>query len=179
VKRVRFRRAARAVAVLAAALLTAGALWLFWPSVVVPELATRVRLVPTAPAPVPPPSLAVELVATLLAVELRAPTGDEARDVAALRGLLGQFTTALRLAERTPLGDNADIAVALTGRNRRRIAFLPHDHPALRGGLLVDRSGTPYHFHARSADVIDVRSAGEDRVLFTADDLVAGGAAGP
>lgn len=107
-----------------------------------------------------------------LADELHAERFDAARDVVVLRELLGQLTTSLRLAERPPLGDNADIAAALTGRNRRRAVFVPATHPALRDGLLVDRHGTPYHFHARSADAIDVRSAGPDRVLFTADDLV-------
>ena len=107
-----------------------------------------------------------------LADELHAARFDAAHDLVVLRGLLGQFTTTLRLAERPPLGDNADIAAALAGKNRRRVVFIPAEHPALRAGMLVDRAGVPYHFHARSADVIDVRSAGPDRVLFTADDLV-------
>ena len=107
-----------------------------------------------------------------LADELHAATFDERHDLVVLHGLLGQLTTSLRLAERPPLGDNADIAAALTGRNRRRIVFVPPIHPALRDGLLVDRRGVPYHFHARSADAIDVRAAGADGVLFTGDDLV-------
>ena len=114
----------------------------------------------------------MELVPTREAGDLHADGQDEARDVAALRGLLGHLISSLRLSERPPLGDNADITAALLGWNRRRIAFLAPDHPALRGGLLVDRRGAPYHFHARSADAIDVRSAGADRVLFTEDDLV-------
>jgi hypothetical protein len=107
-----------------------------------------------------------------LADELHAERFDAAHDLEVLRGLIGQLTTTLRLAERPPLGDNADISAALTGKNRRRVVFVPPTHVALRGGLLVDRLGTPYHFHARSADAIDVRSAGSDRMLFTADDLV-------
>jgi hypothetical protein len=111
-----------------------------------------------------------------LADELHSPRHDAAHDLVVLRGLLAQFTTSLKLAERPPLGDNADIAAALGGANRRRLVFIPPRHPALREGRLVDRHGTPYHFHARSADAIDARSAGPDRRLFTADDLVAGGA---
>ena len=107
-----------------------------------------------------------------LADELHAARFDAAHDLVVLRGLLAQFTTTFRPAERPPLGDNADIVAALTGRNRRHIVFLPPSHPALRDGLLRDREGTPYHFHARSADAIDVRSAGPDHVLFTGDDLV-------
>ena len=124
-----------------------------------------------SPRPSPPPD-SVELVSTPLADELHGAQGDEARDVAALRGLLGLLTTALRLDERPPLGDNADVAAALTGWNRRRIAFIAPGHPALRAGLLVDRHGQPYHFHARSAEVIDVRAAGPDGRLFTDDDFV-------
>jgi hypothetical protein len=106
-----------------------------------------------------------------LADELHAERFDAAHDLMVLRGLLGQLTTSLRLAERPPLGDNADITAALMGRNRRRIVFVPATHPAVRGGRLVDRQGEPYHFHARSADAVDVRSAGPDRILFTSDDL--------
>ena len=110
-----------------------------------------------------------------LADEFHAARFDAAHDLEVLRALVGQLTTTLRLAERPPLGDNADIAAALSGRNRRRVVFVPPTHAALREGVLVDRLGTPYHFHARSADAIDVRSAGPDRVLFTADDLVSSG----
>ena len=107
-----------------------------------------------------------------LADELHAARFDAVHDLAVLRGLIGQLTTTLRLAERPPLGDNADISAALTGKNRRRVVFVPEGHAAIRDGLLVDRWGTPYHFHARAADAIDVRSAGPDRVLFTGDDAV-------
>jgi hypothetical protein len=107
-----------------------------------------------------------------LADELHAERFDAAHDLVVLRGLIGQLTTTLRPAERPPLGDNADISAALTGKNRRRVVFVPAGHPAIRGGLLVDRWGTPYHFHARAADAIDTRSAGPDRVLFTGDDIV-------
>jgi hypothetical protein len=106
-----------------------------------------------------------------LADELLAARYDAAHDIVTLGAIINQFNTLLRLNERPPLGDNRDISAALTGANRRRVVFIPPTHPALRGGLLVDRWGTPLQFHARSADAIDVRSAGPDRVLYTADDL--------
>lgn len=127
---------------------------------------------PTLASPSPPTPTANDPLGSPLANELHAPRHDAAHDLVVLRGLLSQFTTTLRLAERPPLGDNADITAALTGANRRRLVVIPPQHPALRSGLLVDRHGTPYHFHARSADSIDVRSAGSDLTLFTADDLV-------
>ena len=89
-----------------------------------------------------------------------------------LRGLLAQLTITFRLDQRPPLGDNADITAALTGRNRQRIVFVSPDHPAIHDGTLIDRWGTPYHFHARSAEVFDLRSAGPDRTIFTPDDLL-------
>lgn len=104
--------------------------------------------------------------------ELNAPDGTPQRDLAALRGLITQFTTSLRPQHRPPLGDNADITAALTGGNRLHVVFLPKGHPALGAqGRLVDRWGTPYWFHARGDGAFDVRSAGPDKSLFTADDV--------
>jgi hypothetical protein len=107
-----------------------------------------------------------------LADQLLDPALPAAQDLEVLLGLLGQFTTVLRLTERPPLGDNADITAALLGRNRRRLVVIPPHHPAVQNGVLVDRWGTPFHFHARSAEAFDVRSAGPDRRLFTNDDLI-------
>ncbi|GAB4173537.1 MAG: hypothetical protein Fur0032_13170 [Terrimicrobiaceae bacterium] len=39
-------------------------------------------------------------------------------------------------------------------------------------GQLLDRWGVPYHLHQMSSNDLDFRSAGPDRELFTADDLV-------
>ena len=164
----------RRLALVAGVLLLGGGAVLFWLSVPAPRPPARALPSPGAggvPA-VTAGAAGREPAASPLAAELHAARVDAAHDLEVLRGLLGQFTTTLRPAERPPLGDNADITAALAGRNRRRIVFIPSRHPALRGGLLHDREGTPYHFHPRSAEAIDVRSAGPDRVLFTADDLV-------
>jgi hypothetical protein len=37
---------------------------------------------------------------------------------------------------------------------------------------LCDNWGTPYFFHQLSASVMEIRSAGEDKTLWTADDIV-------
>ena len=103
---------------------------------------------------------------------LNLPSNTPERDLAVLSGLLSEFTTCLHVRNLPPLGDNEDITAALTGRNRMKLVVIPPGHPALDGkGRLVDRWGTPYHFHARSADTFDLRSAGPDKVLFTADDI--------
>lgn len=101
---------------------------------------------------------------------------EASNEVLRLRAALGNFLLAVKDPYRPPLGDNRDIAAALAGRNRLGLIFVPTNDPALRDGQLVDRWGTPYWFHPRAPDAIDVASAGPDRTLFTADDLAAGAA---
>lgn len=72
---------------------------------------------------------------------------------------------------RPPLGDNTDITRALTGHNRRGVAAISTNDPSIVNDQLVDRWGTPYWFHPRAADAIDIVSAGPDRELFTDDDI--------
>ncbi|MEM9016488.1 MAG: hypothetical protein AAGC68_05705 [Verrucomicrobiota bacterium] len=75
-----------------------------------------------------------------------------------------------------PGGENADIMRALTGANRRQIALIAPEHPDLNeAGELLDRWGTPYHFHQLSRTILEIRSAGPDRALWTEDDLFLGG----
>ena len=69
-------------------------------------------------------------------------------------------------------GENEEIVAGLTGRNARSLVLLPPDHPAIdEAGRLLDRWGTPYHFHPISREVMDVTSAGPDHQLFTEDDV--------
>jgi hypothetical protein len=107
------------------------------------------------------------------AARLNSADGTPQQDLAVLHDLLRQFTTTFPPGLLPPLGDNEDITAALTGRNRRHLSFLPPGYPLIDArGRLLDRWGTPYFFHARSADTFDLRSAGPDRQLFTKDDLV-------
>jgi hypothetical protein len=108
-----------------------------------------------------------------LASQLNLASGTPQKDLSVLHDLLAQFTTTFPLGQLPPLGDNEDITAALTGHNRRHLAFLPPDYPLIDAkGRLLDRWGTPYFFHARSAENFDFRSAGPDRQLFTNDDIV-------
>lgn len=72
-----------------------------------------------------------------------------------------------------PSGQNEDIVAAILGENEKRTALLPKDCPAIQGGKLVDEWGTPYWFHSVTAKVMEIRSAGPDRDLFTNDDVFA------
>ncbi len=106
------------------------------------------------------------------AAELNRADRTAKQDLVVLHDLLGELTTVLHIANLPPLGDNEDITAALTGKNKMHLVVIPPNHPALDGkGRLMDRWGTPYFFHARSADTFDLRSAGPDKVLFTADDI--------
>jgi hypothetical protein len=72
-----------------------------------------------------------------------------------------------------PIGNDSDLARALTGHNPMKLAILPPSHPALTAdGRLRDRWGTPYFIHPRGYGAFEIRSAGPDRKLFTADDLI-------
>jgi len=74
-----------------------------------------------------------------------------------------------------PTGDNREIVNALTGANPERLPFFPRDHPNLNAsGEWVDRWSTPLFFHHLASDVIEIRSAGPDRTLYSADDVVGG-----
>lgn len=72
-----------------------------------------------------------------------------------------------------PWGDNRDITRALSGQNPRGVALIPPNHPAISpNGELLDRWGTPVLFHQLSGTAMELRSAGPDRVFYTADDTV-------
>ncbi len=79
-----------------------------------------------------------------------------------------------------PVGNNLEITQALEGHNPKGIHFLK-----LEGGLrqneageLIDSWGTRYFFHQLSAQEMEVRSAGPDRIMWTADDLTSHGSPG-
>jgi hypothetical protein len=97
-------------------------------------------------------------------------TRDDVQLLASLLQLYRRTTQGLN-----PVGDNAEITAALTGKNRLAYAFISPAHPAInRQGELCDRWGTPYFFHQISGTVMQVRSAGPDRQQWTADDIAAG-----
>ena len=75
-----------------------------------------------------------------------------------------------------PTGEgNRQFVNALLGANRLKLSFIPSDHPRLNSrGELVDAWGTPFFFHLLSHSSVEVRSAGPDRMLYTADDILAG-----
>ena len=106
-----------------------------------------------------------------LADGLNSPTGDVHSDLR----LVNEIFVAYRAATHSgnPVGENAEISAALMGRNRLGFAFIPKDCPAINSkGELCDRWGTPYFFHQISGEQMEIRSAGPDHELWTADDQI-------
>lgn len=71
-----------------------------------------------------------------------------------------------------PIGMNEDITAVLTGHNYTKGVLFPPNSPMIVKGQLVDRWGTPYWFHPNSGTQMEIRSAGEDKNLFTPDDVI-------
>jgi hypothetical protein len=106
-----------------------------------------------------------------LADNLNSPSTDVHSDLRIINAVFVAYRSALR--EENPVGENVEITRALTGRNRLGFAFIPPDCPALNAkGELCDRWGSPYFFHQLSGERMEIRSAGQDKRLWTADDEV-------
>lgn len=105
-----------------------------------------------------------------LAGRLNRPDGTVVEDLRVVLGVLGNYVSSLG---EVPSGNNREITAALSGRNTRRHAPLPADHPSISPqGELLDRWGRPFVFHPLSRLVTEVRSAGPDGVPYTTDDVV-------
>lgn len=72
-----------------------------------------------------------------------------------------------------PVGTNADIVKELDGGNPKSARYLPSELKRLNAsGELIDSWGSPYFFHQLSAQDMEVRSAGPDKVMWSSDDIV-------
>ncbi len=152
---------------------------LFWllrsPPPPSPPPAPSPRLAETTPPP--PPQLRPRRVATpetplLAQEELLTLEGNAATDLSALADLTRAYLERPADPSRPPIGFNEDLARALSDPENLGSSALPPDHPALRAGQLIDRWGSPWQIHPLSSNLIQLRSAGPDRRLYTADDLV-------
>jgi len=73
-----------------------------------------------------------------------------------------------------PVGTNPEITAALHGDNPKGANFIdPEEGMRINAnGELVDPWGTPYFFHQLSGTDMEIHSAGPDRIMWTADDIV-------
>lgn len=164
-------------AVLVAAALLVVLLLLYYTPGVAPTTAPPVSPAPHSAASAPSESAVVRGRAapperSTLADGLNSPATDINADLRLVSGIIETFRSNF-LQTGNPVGTNADITTALTGRNRLRLSLIPADHPAInKDGELCDRWGTPFFFHAESATRMEVRSAGPDKKMWSADDVV-------
>jgi hypothetical protein len=73
-----------------------------------------------------------------------------------------------------PVGTNPEITSQLNGSNPKHINFI-NAGSGMRineNGELIDSWGTPYFFHQISGTDMEIHSAGPDKIMWTADDLV-------
>jgi hypothetical protein len=93
-------------------------------------------------------------------------------DLRLMSRLMENSLLLLKSAADRPLSANEDWADLLRGKNAAHEQFLPAPHVALNtNGQLVDRWGSPLFFHALGGGCYELRSAGPDKKLWTADDL--------
>ena len=111
---------------------------------------------PTAPADAPP--------------RTGVPTVVEVRgEIENVQFAVRDYRTAMG---ENPVGNNAEITKALVGDNLKQVKIpIPTGSSVNANGELCDRWGTPYFFHQLSAKQMEVRSAGPDREMWTADDV--------
>lgn len=107
-----------------------------------------------------------------LADPLDAPEGTIRTDLEIVTQLVEAYRTNFP-AQGNPVGENIEITAALTGNNPARAALIARNHRAINArGELCDRWGTPFFFHQLSGSAMEIRSAGPDKRLWTADDAV-------
>ena len=152
----------------AALLLLAALAYWFWrpprPTLLAPPPPPP-QLIGAAP-PAPPP------IGNQILAHYADPATPPREDLTWMSRALLNFSTLVKGPQPLPLGANEEIAAALLGTNSARLIFLQPPTPALNAAhQLSDRWGTPLYFHAESKDRIDIRSAGPDKQLWTADDL--------
>lgn len=73
-----------------------------------------------------------------------------------------------------PFGNNREITAKLNGGNPKQVVFLKEEDGMRinERGELIDNWGTPFFFHQISGTEMEIRSAGPDHKMWTADDLI-------
>lgn len=98
-----------------------------------------------------------------------APRGEIEAEIEEVQLALRDFRTRLG---GNPVGNNAEITKALLGDNLKQVKIPVPSGVQLNGdGELCDRWGTPFFFHQLSATRMEIRSAGPDRKMWSADDV--------
>lgn len=154
------------------ALIVGGLLW--WPKRT-PDARAPVVVEPSVVAPAPAPSKFTEDLSAEHLVGYGAAASDPQRDLEMVKDAVDAFIRSIKIPGALPTGSNRELVAALAGENAHRIRFIDPTSPFMNAdGELLDRWQVPLFFHFVEADDVGVRSAGPDRVLWTADDVMMG-----
>lgn len=97
-------------------------------------------------------------------------TAEEGRSATeAVTRMVSSFHTRMK---ENPVGTNAEITKALMGGNPVHATFTDETPRLNSKGELLDPWGTPYFFHQVSGNEMEVHSAGPDKIMGTADDII-------
>ena len=154
------------------ALVVGGLLW--WPKRP-PDALAPVVVAPPVVAPPPAPSKFTEDLSAEHLVGYGTAASDPQRDLEMVKDAVDAFVRSIKIPGALPTGSNRELVAALAGENAHRIRFIDPASPFINAdGELLDRWQVPLFFHFVEADDVGVRSAGPDRVLWTADDVMMG-----
>ena len=118
------------------------------------------------------PGLASRLPGDEILAEFGTSTSSPEHDLVLVSRVLDGFSLLVKGDNPLPLGSNEEMTAALRGKNAAALQFLSADNPRVdAAGRLVDRWNHALYFHAESRSRIEIRSAGPDGKMWTADDI--------
>lgn len=123
--------------------------------------------------PAPPPSNRSSAAGDRLLEGYADPALPPKNDLVLMAHAISDFLIIAKQANERPLSANEEWSAALRGQRPGSEPWFSNSSKALDSQQrLIDRWGTPLHFHALGNKQWEIRSAGPDRKLFTEDDLM-------
>ncbi|MFO1460438.1 MAG: hypothetical protein U1G08_13645 [Verrucomicrobiota bacterium] len=120
----------------------------------------------------PDPGSLRPLIGEEMLLDYGSPATTPVNDLKLLGALINNMGLLVKNLYERPMSGNEDWSRALRGQNPAHERFLPDNYRIFNSdGLLVDRWGTPLFFHPVGYKRFDIRSAGPDRRMWTADDI--------
>lgn len=128
---------------------------------------------PTGKSQAPPPIPAVPTASESLLAGYADPATPAMEDLRKIHRVAIGYFSVIKDSQRFPIGGNEDLAAALRGENANREVFVRPGTPAFSpDGRIVDRWGTPLIVHPEGWRLLELRSAGPDRIPYNHDDLI-------
>lgn len=126
---------------------------------------------PSAALPSSPPGSGQEKEQSGLMDAYGSPRVTPEQDLELLQQVLHTCFTAVRGAADQVSGSNAEVTAFLTGSNSEKLEFISREHRAVKNGELVDRWGAAIFFHFIAPGVVEIRSSGPDKKMWSSDDV--------